>query len=104
VTDLAHRRVRTAHARIDRGTAPPFAEYDLLHGLTGIGAYLLRSDPGSNALEAVLTYLVRLTQPLLVYGRTVPGWWCAHDPHVHQSPTFPAGHANFGIAHGISVI
>ncbi|MFJ2114655.1 lanthionine synthetase C family protein, partial [Streptomyces sp. NPDC087850] len=102
VTDLAHRRVRAANIRIDRGAAPPFAEYDVLHGLTGIGAYFLRSAPGSDALGAVLAYLVRLTRPLLIDDQTVPGWWCSHDPHVGQSYAFPGGHANFGVAHGIA--
>lgn len=96
---LAHRRVNAAHARIRRGEAPAFAEYDLLHGLTGIGVHLLHHTPGDDALAAVLTYLVALTRPLFVDGETLPGWWCAHDPHRGHSP---GGHANFGMAHGIT--
>ncbi|MFK0223950.1 lanthionine synthetase C family protein [Streptomyces vinaceus] len=96
---LAHRRVKAAHARIHRGELPAFAEYDLLHGLTGIGAHLLHHTPGDDALAAVLTYLVALTRPLTVDGESLPGWWCAHDPHRLYAP---GGHANFGMAHGIT--
>lgn len=102
VTALAHRRVDLAQARIDRGELPAFSEYDLLHGLTGIGTHLLRHVPGNDALKRVLTYLVRLTQPLRADGETLPGWTVFHDPHVKQSDDFPGGHANLGLAHGIS--
>ncbi|MEV7970544.1 lanthionine synthetase C family protein, partial [Sphaerisporangium sp. NPDC088356] len=102
VTALTHRRVDLAQARIDRGDAPAFAEYDLLHGLTGIGAHLLQHAPGSDALGRILSYLVGLTKPLRIDGETLPGWWVFHDPYVRQSDDFPGGHANLGIAHGIT--
>lgn len=102
VTALAHRRVDAAHARIDRGQPAAFAEYDLLHGLTGIGAHLLHHHPGSDALGRILTYLIRLTQPLRVDGEVLPGWWVHHDPNLDQPATSLGGHANLGIAHGIT--
>ncbi|MFC5721397.1 lanthionine synthetase C family protein [Streptomyces gamaensis] len=102
VTTLTHRRVDAALARMDRGDLPAFAEYDVLHGLTGIGAYLLHHAPGSDALARVLAYLVRLTDPLRTDGETLPGWWVHHDPNVKNSPGFPGGHANLGLAHGIT--
>ncbi|TVT61974.1 lanthionine synthetase [Amycolatopsis rhizosphaerae] len=97
---LTHRRVTAAMARIDRGELPGFAEYDLLHGLTGIGQLLLHFLPGTDALARVLTYLVRLTEPLRIDGDLLPGWWVAHDPDP-LLPT-PGGHTNLGLAHGIS--
>lgn len=102
VTALAHRRVDGGHARITRGELPAFAEYDLLHGLTGIGAHLLQHAPGSDALGRILAYLVALTRPLRIDGEDLPGWWVSHDPQVTTSSEFPGGHANLGIAHGIS--
>ncbi|MDX2822301.1 lanthionine synthetase C family protein [Streptomyces ipomoeae] len=102
VTALTHRRVDLAHARIDRGELPAFAEYDLLHGLTGLGAHLLQHAAANDALQRVLTYLVRLTKPLRVDDETLPGWWVFHDPQVKQSDAFRGGHGNFGIAHGIA--
>ncbi|MET9959469.1 lanthionine synthetase C family protein [Streptomyces sp. NPDC006326] len=96
---IAHRRVQAAHARIRRGEPAAFAEYDLLHGLAGIGVHLLHHTPGDDALAAVLSYLVALTHPLTVDGERLPGWWCAHDPHRLYTS---GGHANFGMAHGIT--
>jgi lantibiotic biosynthesis protein len=102
VTDLAHRRVDAAMARIHRGEPPGFHEYDALFGLTGIGAYLLHRDPHGSALGRVLAYLVALTRPARAGGTTVPGWWVAHDPHRQTSDRFPYGHGNLGAAHGVS--
>ncbi|MGH3915280.1 MAG: lanthionine synthetase C family protein [Pseudonocardiaceae bacterium] len=100
VVRLAHRRVDAALARMDRGEMVAFVEYDLLYGLTGIGQLLLQHAPGSDALGRILDYLVRLTQPLRIDGTSIPGWWAGHDPDP-LLPT-PGGHANFGIAHGIT--
>jgi hypothetical protein len=102
VAALAYRRVDAALARIERRELPTFAEYDLLHGLTGIGAHLLHHTPGSDALGRILDYLVRLTAPLRVDGEILPGWWVGHDPQRRHSPGFPGGHANLGIAHGVA--
>ncbi|HUY48796.1 MAG TPA: lanthionine synthetase C family protein [Streptosporangiaceae bacterium] len=102
VTGLAHRRASQAQARIDSSNLPRLAEFDLIYGLTGIGAYLLRRDPGGDALEHVLRYLVRLAEPLHNDGQILPGWWTSHDPSFKYSPAFAGGHANFGIAHGIA--
>ena len=102
VTALTHRRVDAAHARIDRHEPGCFAEYDLVRGLTGLGAHLLAHAPGDDALERVLAYLIRLTQPLHTDSGTVPGWWVYHDPRRTDSPAFPGGHANLGLAHGIT--
>ncbi|MGW5102664.1 lanthionine synthetase C family protein [Streptomyces sp. NPDC004100] len=102
ITGLANRRVDAALARIDRGDLPAFAEYDLFYGLTGIGAYLLRTEPEGPALERILRYLVALTRPLAPADRGLPGWWVGHDPARGESPHFPGGHGNFGTAHGIT--
>jgi hypothetical protein len=103
VSVLVHRRVDAALARIDRSAFADFAEYDLLHGLTGIGVQLLQRDPGGDALGRVLRYLVALTTPLRVDGTVLPGWWVGHDPYRrHCSQDFAGGHANLGIAHGVT--
>ncbi|MFF3501193.1 lanthionine synthetase C family protein [Streptomyces sp. NPDC003247] len=103
VTALTHRRVDTAVRRAHSGKRPTFHEYDVFHGLTGLGAYLLRRHPGSSALERVLAYLITLTVPVDDdrLGR-VPGWWVGHDPSLTHTPGFPGGHANLGMAHGIA--
>ncbi|MFJ8980454.1 lanthionine synthetase C family protein [Streptomyces sp. NPDC102282] len=102
ITDLTHRRVDAALTRIRKGDLPTFAEYDLFYGLTGIGGYLLRTDPEGLPLERILKYLVALARPLAPDGRGLPGWWVRHDPARSESPHFPGGHGNFGAAHGIT--
>jgi hypothetical protein len=101
ITSTAHRRVDAALRRIDRHQSPQFAEYDLFYGLTGLGTLLLHQQPEADALGRILAYLVRLAiEPIHTADGTVPGWWVDHDPDV-LVPT-PGGHANFGLAHGIS--
>jgi lantibiotic biosynthesis protein len=73
-----------------------------ISGLSGIGALLLLRSPGSAAFERVLSYLVRLTEPLHVDAQLLPGWWTGHDPHFSHSADFPRGHGNFGMAHGVA--
>jgi lantibiotic biosynthesis protein len=102
VASLAHRRVDRADARMDRGELPRLEEFDLIYGLAGIGAHLLAHVPGTDALGRILACLIRLTEPLCAGGETLPGWWVGHDPHFTTSPGFPGGHANVGMAHGIS--
>ena len=99
------RRLACAHARIDRAEPPALAEFDLMRGLTGLGAYLLRCHPDRDVTSAVLSYLVRLTLPLPPddQGRHRPGWWVRTGPHGRLDPNrFPDGHANLGLAHGIA--
>ncbi|GAA1834018.1 lanthionine synthetase C family protein [Actinomadura chokoriensis] len=102
VTRLAHRRVAAAMQRIDAGDDACFSEYDLFHGLVGIGALLLVRRPCSDVLAEVLGYLVRLTRTRRCAGAELPGWWVSQDP----DPTLPTpgGHANFGMAHGAAGI
>lgn len=102
LADLVHQRAGDAHARITAGQLAEFREYDVFFGLTGLGALLLRLDPGGGALEHLLTALVALTRPLRLDGVWLPGWWVGHDPHRRRSTEFPGGHANLGMAHGIT--
>lgn len=102
VTALTERRLVKAHARIDRGQRPRLSEFDTLYGLTGLGAYFLRRAPHHPTLRGVLSYLVRLTEPLSQDGETLPGWWTPFDPTGHMSSRFPGGHGNLGLAHGIT--
>ncbi|MFD8478798.1 lanthionine synthetase C family protein [Kitasatospora sp. NPDC059673] len=96
VEDIVQQRLAAAHHRIDAGQRPDFHEFDLLGGLTGLGAHL-RARRSPKLLREVLAYLVRLTEP--VHGR--PGWWTHQAPSGEQDDRYPGGHGNFGIAHGI---
>jgi len=42
VTALTRKRLTAARTRIDASAQPPLAEFDLVRGLAGLGAYLLR--------------------------------------------------------------
>ncbi|MEV7189167.1 lanthionine synthetase LanC family protein [Kitasatospora sp. NPDC093102] len=50
----------------------------------------------------MLTCLVRLTDDVKHNGRTLPGWWTATGPSGTPDDSFPGGHANNGLAHGIT--
>lgn len=115
---IARHRLADAHARIDHRQLPTLREYDLISGLTGIGAYLLRRHDDQNSenksvvdhdvadngelLSEVLDYLVRLTEPIDVNGESLPGWWCRHGPADQPADQFRGGHGNLGLAHGIA--
>ncbi|GGZ98105.1 hypothetical protein GCM10010371_67280 [Streptomyces subrutilus] len=95
-------RLAAAHLRLDRKQPPEITEYDVIRGLTGYGAYLLRRRPDSPTLRRVLDYLVRLTHPIIHDGETLPGWWTLSGPSGRPDARFPGGHANAGVAHGIA--
>lgn len=97
---LVRQRLTAAEARLRRGHAATFAEYDLFYGLVGIGVLLLHRAPGSDELGDVLRYVVRMAEPRYHDGLQVPGWWVEHDPDP-LLPT-PGGHANLGMAHGVA--
>ncbi|MEV4813323.1 lanthionine synthetase C family protein [Micromonospora avicenniae] len=93
---VTRRRLDAAHRRIDQHQQPHYAEYDLIRGLTGLGVVLRRLGD-HDLLRQVLDYLVRLTEP----QGELPGWWCWNGPERRQPPPV-GGHANFGMAHGIT--
>ncbi|MEV6303877.1 lanthionine synthetase C family protein [Actinoplanes sp. NPDC051861] len=97
---VTQQRIHRAHARIDSGQPPRMSEYDLIRGLTGIGAYLLHRGH-THPLREVLRYLARLTEPL-PSSPGQPGWWTSDAPSGRPDPQWPGGHANIGIAHGIT--
>lgn len=102
IATVTRHRLEHAHERIDRGHLPALREFDLIRGLTGIGVYLLHRHGGGDLLAEVLSYLVRLTEPLTAGCETLPGWWSGNGPDDRPSPDWPGGHGNLGMAHGIA--
>ncbi|MEY9958868.1 lanthionine synthetase C family protein [Streptacidiphilus sp. MAP5-52] len=102
VRDVAFQRTQSAMARIAAREPARFGEYDVFYGLTGLGALLLHTQPDSDALEHVLTYLVALTQPMRRDGRNLPGWWVEHGRQWRDGSHYGPAHANLGVAHGIT--
>lgn len=101
VTTAIRDRLDTAHARMDRGEMPALAEFDAIRGLSGMGALLLHRGLHADVLREILTYLVRLTEPVKHDGEFLPGWWSHLAPSGTTSPDYPEGHANNGVAHGV---
>jgi hypothetical protein len=98
VARIAAARLAAARDRMRAGATPHFREYDLLYGLTGIGALLAITQPGSEIHAATLSYAVAMTTPRRDSEGWIPGWYAANDPDP-LLPT-PGGHANLGMAHG----
>jgi hypothetical protein len=101
ITGEAAERTSRAHTRMDNGLLPELAEFDLIRGLTGFGAYFLHHERAGGALRGILHYLVRLTEPVEIDGMAFPGWWTPASPAGQRTAGFAGGHANLGIAHGI---
>ncbi|MET8763072.1 lanthionine synthetase C family protein [Lentzea sp. NPDC004782] len=100
--DLTGRRLRQAHARLDRTDRPPMAEFDLICGLAGLGAHHLLHQPRHEITTDVLSYLVRLSEPLAEHADGLPGWWTDVGTTGAVTPDFPGGHGNLAMSHGIS--
>ncbi|WP_328853236.1 lanthionine synthetase C family protein [Micromonospora globbae] len=100
---LTRQRLAAAHARIDRRDPLTMYEFDLVHGVTGLGLYHLHAHPDHRVSHDLVGYLTRLTEPLSEHT-VQPPWWLPSGlggtPHLD----FPHGHGNIGMAHGISVV
>ncbi|WP_034266599.1 lanthionine synthetase C family protein [Actinospica robiniae] len=102
ITDAVDRvvaaRLAAARERARTGERPSSAEFDLISGLTGLGALLLGRGPRDPALAEVLSYLIDLAHPIQRGSLQLPGWWS--DTNVGTGAAVPGGHANNGMAHG----
>lgn len=97
---ITRTRLTEAHARIDRAQRAPMAEFDLIRGLSGLGAYHLSRHPDHQITRDVLSYLVRLTDQL-PSANGLPPWWTSVAPNGEPSSQYPHGHGNVGLSHGI---
>ncbi|MEV0453650.1 lanthionine synthetase C family protein [Catellatospora methionotrophica] len=103
IDDATALRLDAAEQRITDGRHPTANEFDLVRGLTGLGAYLLQRSPTHPLLTRLLKYLINLTAPLPSPhpgGANVPGWWTPSPLPGHPGPA-DGGHADLGAAHGI---
>lgn len=89
-------RLASARRRQTAGALTHPAEFDLIRGLTGLGALLLSRGEPSPLLHAVL---VSLARPVCVDGRELPGSWSLVGP-AHEE--MPGGYSDNGVAHGIA--
>ncbi|TDC37664.1 lantibiotic modifying enzyme [Micromonospora sp. 15K316] len=100
---LTRQRLAAAHARIVRRDPLTMYEFDLVHGLTGLGLYHLHSHPDHPVSHDLVGYLARITQPLGDKAAQPP-WWLPSGLAGTPHPDFPHGHGNIGMAHGISAV
>ncbi|WP_155352148.1 lanthionine synthetase LanC family protein, partial [Acrocarpospora pleiomorpha] len=101
VTAITRTRLAEAHTRIDRSEQPQMKEFDLVRGLAGLGAYHLSRHPDHRVMAELLSYVVRLTEPLSAGGE-LPPWWTTVAPDGEPSADYPHGHGNLGMSHGIA--
>ncbi|WP_316527483.1 lanthionine synthetase C family protein [Kitasatospora brasiliensis] len=103
VNATLHSLLETERERLDTGRpGARMDSYDVIRGASGLGRYLLLRRPlHQTVLIDALTYLVRLTEPVKVHGHTVPGWWVPGSPSLGLDESYPHGHFNLGLAHGI---
>lgn len=98
IVQHTEQRLDRATDRMRAGLPTAFREYDLLHGLAGLGRLHLLRHPDHDITTEVLGYLIELTLPIPGTDDR-PGWWVWHH---HSNINTPGGHANAGIAHGIT--
>jgi hypothetical protein len=101
--NLTRQRLAAAHARIDRREPLTMYEFDLVHGLTGLGLYHLHAHPDHPISRDLVGYLARITEPLGDRANHPP-WWLPSGLAGTPDPDFPHGHGNIGAAHGISAV
>jgi hypothetical protein len=94
--------VGLASALAADGDGLPFHDFDVISGVSGVGAYLLsraESDEPAAALRAVLLSLVALTEP----DDGLPRWRTPAEalPATSWGDHYPYGNLNCGLAHGI---
>ncbi|WDQ02217.1 lanthionine synthetase C family protein [Micromonospora chalcea] len=100
---LTRQRLAAAHARIDRREPLTMYEFDLVHGLTGLGLYHLHAHPDHPVSHDLASYLTRITEPV-GDNAAQPPWWLPSGLGGTPDPDFPHGHGNIGMAHGISAV
>lgn len=106
-TALTRQRLAAAKARIDRRDPLTMFEFDLVHGLTGLGLYHLHAHPDHPVSHELVAYLTSITESLAEPpddNPARPPWWLHGGLGGTPEADFPHGHGNLGAAHGISAV
>ena len=96
---------RHHHQRAAHEQATPWAVYDAIKGLAGIGRVLLAAHNRGHRTEAeqgLRAALSALTHMILTPIGTRPGWWLPAALHPPTVPIPATGAATTGLAHGIA--
>lgn len=103
---LIEEQLQACSELVKQNNGVPVQLFDTISGASGLGRYLLRSRSVSYLaplIEPVLQFLIDLTKPIQVHGRTVPGWFTPSELHLmdRDKQSFPMGSFNCGLAHGV---
>jgi hypothetical protein len=82
----------------------PVEFFDLISGLSGTAVYLLTRSRTSNEIDQTVKAILQCFVRLAVERDGVPSWHTPKaflNPHDSMSQSFPNGHLNCGLAHGI---
>lgn len=84
--------------------ATPWAVYDVVSGLSGVGRVLLTAGVSGHTLAepGLLAALKTLTTMIHTRQHNRPGWWLPADRHPPGVSLHPSGAATTGMAHGIA--
>ncbi|GAA1237401.1 hypothetical protein GCM10009578_092920 [Streptomyces rhizosphaericus] len=96
---------RHHHQRAACADATPWAVYDAIKGLTGIGRVLLAAHSRGHRADAepgLTAALTALTHMILTPRGSRPGWWLPAALHPPTVRVPASGAATTGLAHGIA--
>lgn len=98
--------LEAANREILMGKGVSSGMYDVIQGLSGIGRYCLTKSHNERllmVLREILAYLVKITHPLTIEGKRIPGWYIPRDSQLmkRDKELFAKGNFNCGLAHGI---
>jgi hypothetical protein len=93
---------RVLAARVCNKTGPSVGDFDVISGLSGIGAYLL-CRRGQPAVDAALASTIDALTSLVLAPGPIPAWHTPPDM-LYDDKTreaYPHGNLNCGLAHGV---
>jgi class I lanthipeptide synthase len=94
------------HEHLKEKKPCPATYYDTIQGISGIGLYYLmnlNSELFAKELTELVKLSISLTQPIMIDGHTVPGWYLSQkDQFIDlDKQRYPNGNFNLGLSHGI---
>ncbi|NGX37298.1 MAG: Nisin biosynthesis protein NisC [Chlamydiae bacterium] len=97
----------TLREKIRLGLPARMEFYDLISGISGIGAYLITQTDSAEAfdcLKELLSLAIGLTRDIQIGSHCIPGWYVpSHYQFLEKDRLeYPKGNFNLGMAHGVT--
>jgi hypothetical protein len=83
------------------GSSPWYGDYDLIGGLVGFGAYALERLPRPGGRECLEQIVARLRETSEARPEGLSWHTTSERTGPYQKDTYPEGHYNLGVAHGV---